>query len=820
MDTKEFLETVITTEVKEDEKAYFCLASGVIDKTDEETRKTWREEFFLWPDSIENIVERISTLDDDRNIYFSPYLFSSRDSNKNSVLPSRTIVADLDDANVLTLPLKPTILVESSPARHQGYWILKEELPLKEHEALSRKLTYSIPRCDRTGWFAGKKVRVPGTMNLKYATGKKFVRVIDVTGFQYNASDLEGLPTLKEMYGNDAEKFEIDEENFEWVGEAQKLDIGPIELLTSIRSSLPSRIIHQYHIPAVDRSIALWALMCAAFRAGLLRDKVFYLAMHSANNKFLDLKYGGIRELAKDVLRAELAVKIKLPDVKSKILEARRMEVKAFEISRYISDIVIEHLKKIGSFIHTIDDNTWFVREDTGRPIIINPRSEQLEVLIDTFFGLNSSEKEYNYTVRSLASHVRDMPVYGQVGALSYYDPETQMFLLHTGRKDVLNVTKNSINQVTNGYNGIIFPWNVNNSAISPNYKALDKTWEDELFEGCFDNLLDLSPNQAKAIIKIWFISVLMREGLVSRPILACFGQPGAGKSMLFRRIYTLMYGKDRSLNAVTKEEDFDYAVVGDPLVVLDNVDTAHKWLPDKLAISAAPSEWTKRKLFTDTDTITLRRQAMIALTAHAPKFGREDVTDRLLLLTFERLQYFQSETHILDRILKMRNVLWGEILKDIQKILNTKVPISGWPQFRVEDFAKFGYWIGTALNCAEDFTEGIEQITRGQKLFVLEEDGILVDALQKMILADSKRDSYPFRTPSQLMGILPAYSNEDEVFTKRYNNAVMLGKKLWTLQNALNEIFDIKFDMNKSKGTRTWRIAPKLEVRLGIHNE
>ena len=805
MELKQFLQTVVTTP-----EGYFCLAFAYSKDTEEETRKTWIEEFFEWPKDLNRIVTRISELGNGVNVYFSPYLFKEQSSLKRNVLPSQTIVADLDEANVLTLPLKPTVLVETSNDRHQGYWVLKEQLALEEHEQISKRLTYSISRCDKTGWFAGKKVRVPGTMNLKYVTGSKFIRIVEDTGLKYTVDEFSNLPTMKELYGKNIDS-DTDIENYDWVEEAKKLDIGPQELLASIRSGLPARVVAQYNIPAPDRSTALWALMTSAFRAGLTKEKVWYLALHCANNKFKDLKFGGTIELAKDVLRAELAVNIKIPDVKGRILEIRKMSVKDFEIHKYISEIVLDTMGKMGSFIHTNDDNCWFIREDTGRPVMLNVRSEHLESLLEIYFGINGSEKLSSYVSRFLTTYAKELPAMGQTATLSYYDEASSVLMLHTGKKHVLRVTKDSIIEVTNGYDGIVFPWNTGNAVISPKYKSIERSWDKELFDGCLDNILGLNPDQSRAILKVWFLSVLLRDALVSRPILACFGQPGAGKSTLFRRIYTLMYGKDRSLNAITKEEDFDYATVKDPLVVMDNVDSSHRWLPDKLAISAAPSEWTKRKLFTDSDVMTLKRQAMLAITAHAPKFGREDVTDRMLLLTFERLQHFLPETPIIERIFRLRNALWGDILKDIQIVMNYPIPTSGWPQFRVEDFAKFGYWIAKALCIDESFSSGLNQIRKEQRIFSLDEDAILVELLFSMMKKPDEQ-RYKSRSPGELWGYLQAISPDPPSFMKRYPNAIALGKKLWTLQDSLKEIFEIEWKFDSKRQTRVWTFREKVE--------
>lgn len=303
METLDFLRSVITTE-----EGWFCLGYAEFQDSD---KVNWTEEFFEWPKQQSNILARINQLSQHTkqfDLYFSPYLFSQASSQKQYVLPTRTIVADLDEANVLTLLIRPTILVETSKDRHQGYWILEDQLSLEEHEQFSKRLTYSIPRCDHSGWFLGKKVRIPNTNNNKYKGGPQFVRVVQSNNVKHHSTVLDNLPTIEALLGEFAKAF--NEDDTTWTTAALNIDIGPQQLLSSIRGIIPARVVAQYNIRADDRSVALWALMLSAFRAGLKREQVFYLAYHSVNNKFKDLRYGGIRELGKDVLRAELEVNI------------------------------------------------------------------------------------------------------------------------------------------------------------------------------------------------------------------------------------------------------------------------------------------------------------------------------------------------------------------------------------------------------------------------------------------------------------------------------------------------------------------------------
>lgn len=785
--TREFLEVVVTGD-----HGYFCFAIG-------NNKTNWQELWFEWPNDIDKIVECATEFAEETNVYFSTYLFKSKSTTKDNVLPTRTIQADLDEADINNLPVPPTVLVQTSPGRHQGYWILTEPTDSDIHEVLSRKLTYAIPLCDHGGWPLGRKVRIANTYNYKYLDGRKPVTVVAYAHRKYEPGHLELLP--------DAPSLAHEEINVSFLDNPTPLDIGPYELLETIKSKIPADVYTQYAISAPDRSLALWKLMCACFRADLTRDQVYWLARESANNKFASLKYNGDRELAKDVLRAEAVVKSGIVDTRDLVEKARKLSGSQHEKRQHILDIVHDMMGIQGRFLRTFDNNSFYIRTDVGRPILMSPRSEYLLSLLDMEFGLNPTEPETKFVATGLCNKVLEFPQVGRTGALSYFDDDNDAMLVHTGHKDVVRVTRGSIQTVTDGAYNLVFPWAHSFEHFKLDYTPLTKPWEEILYGDTADNITNMKREEALATLKVWTMFLFFRSIATSRPILALFGQPGSGKSTTFRKLYAFLYGKNRSLGAVTTPEDFDYATSNDPLVVLDNVDSWERWLPDRLALAAATSDITKRKLYTDFDTVTLTRQSLIAVTAHSPKFGREDVTDRLLILNLKRLEHFRAEGPIIDEVTKLRPQLYGALVHDIQQVLAHPEPHAhDLPQIRVEDFARIGYWIACALNCAPQFKSAVETLRSGQKTFVLEEEYILVDAIKHMIARDIKSNKlYEWRTAGALWTALEVHSDSG-VFKDLYKNSATLAKKVWALYDALKAMFDVEFKYDTVLGQRLWR--------------
>lgn len=796
MELSDFLDIVITSP----EEGFFCFASGGPNVGG------WSERWYRWPAQKQDILDAVERARGTSNVYFSTYLFNSSSSMKSNVLPTRTIQADLDEADISDLPLEPTVLVRTSPGRHQAYWVLKDALPPETHELLSRKLTYAIQKCDHSGWPLGRKIRMPETFNFKYLDGPKPIEVIASSRKTYPVDAFEMLPEASSATETS------DQEHWLENVHTLALDIAPLELLESIRTKgLSAKAYLLYSSPATDRSATLWALMLQAFRCGLDRDAVYWLALHSKNNKFADLRFHGERELAKDVLRAEATVRKSGSDPREVINQSRRLAPASIRKQTILSQVT-QFMRERGSFLHAMDDSLWYVRRDIGRPVLVGESSDYLDALLDVEYGLNKTEVEHNYAAAGLVSYTRNSAINAWKSALSYYDPDNQSLMLHMGRKDVLRVSPSGLDTIIDGAHGVIFPWQSSVEAFT--LGTPDPDWAQSLFglsagRDALHNVIGMTPAQVKALLRVWFLFILFRNIAVSRPLLATFGQPGSGKSTLFKKIYALIYGRHKAIGSVTKEDDFDHAVASDPLVVLDNVDSWKEWLPDRLALSAGTSDITKRKLYTDADTVVLKRQALVGITAHNPRFGREDVADRLLLLTYERLTEFAPEQVIIDNVIAQRSRLWGGIVQDVQKIIITPIPAVG-PQFRVEDFARLGLWISRALGIENEFVSAIGNIRTGQRSFSLDEDRMLVDALTRLTASKGRLER---KTAGQLWGLLEGggVAADPVAFSRTYRSSIALGKKLLNLQDSLKTMFDITWVVDDDLG-KLWTIGPQID--------
>lgn len=808
MEAVHLLRTVVTTP-----EGLFCLstAGNGGDK--------WQDHWYEWPKQESEILSHAAEAALTYNVYFSSHLFGERRASKECVLPTRTIQADLDGADIYTIPVPPTAIIRTSQDRHQAFWVMRDtsgeglQLPNDVLENFSRKMTYSIPECDRTGWPLGKRLRFPNTMNHKYGAPQP-VEILTIGQRKIDPSVLEILPEVNPKF------IEGNIESWVDLPHAASIleDVPPLETILSLQKlgKISAGARTQYSNNARDRSAALWRLMCELFQAGLNREAVYWLAFNSKNNKFLDRKYGGTRDLRKDVIRAEYATVTGTTDIREdirKIMQATNLS-KSEKLEK-AAKLVQQYMQSKGAFINTSEGEAYYVKSDNGRPMPIEAHTKYIAAFMTIELGINSSTELFRYCIAHLKGFTDSMPSEVDVSSLSFFDLESRTLYLHTGKRDIQVITPDSRYIVPNGSGDILFKWSKLSEPFTFGTDPLPdgQTWYDFIYKDALDNVINMSHHQAVAMMAVWTIYTLLRSDL-TRPILAIFGQPGSGKSTMMRMVYRLLYGRTRDLNFITTDSDFNHVTSENPLVVFDNADTWTKWLPDVLATSISNATYETRRLFTNKETVEFRRQAMVAMTAHSPKFIREDVADRLLVLTLARRPHYLDEKKIQARIVGARSALWGQIVLDVQRILKQPIPQdSEVPQFRMQDFATYGLWIARGLGLGDDFVTGLNVLRGSQSNLVVEGDEALIEALDRAIAARTKaKKEATFMSVSEWFSKLVEFSEDEYSFKKVYKNPATLGRKFWTVMEAFKTRFRMEWTLDKRTNARIWLIDTKAD--------
>lgn len=177
-------------------EGYVCLA--YLNRDD----RKMRQRFFKWPQQIEDLLSNID-LESQQLVhaYYGVSLYNTNSNRtKDNVKQCTTIWADLDNTNPATLLVKPSILVQSSPGKLQGLWLLEDPIDPFDAEDIARRISYyhhndGADYC----WDATHILRIPYTPNYKYGDldSAPIVTVLDADRRLYRPSDFSRYPQPK-----------------------------------------------------------------------------------------------------------------------------------------------------------------------------------------------------------------------------------------------------------------------------------------------------------------------------------------------------------------------------------------------------------------------------------------------------------------------------------------------------------------------------------------------------------------------------------------------------------------------------------------------
>lgn len=244
-------------------------------------RKDFREEFYEYPAQLPLILDSINKNSHGYNVYFCPQLFRSKKRVKEEVAETPCAWADLDTCNPELIAVEPSITVESSPGRWQAYWSFDKRVDPDDAEDISRRIAYKHAEdgADRSGWDISQLLRVPLTLNYKYATKNTIdvpvVAILDANRNLYRIGDFANFPQAA---------------GYQYLDIPMPEDVNgidPDDLLQQFRGKINPMIWKLYgEEPIEDWSKPLWNLQMLLFETGMDSSQVFAVARAAKCNKY------------------------------------------------------------------------------------------------------------------------------------------------------------------------------------------------------------------------------------------------------------------------------------------------------------------------------------------------------------------------------------------------------------------------------------------------------------------------------------------------------------------------------------------------------
>lgn len=239
---------------------FFCIST-------KDRKSVWQDHFFKRSEFVK--IQDFLNANADKDLYWCPHGFSKpRRLKKYAEIPN-LLWADLDESDPRKLgDLMPTVAWESSPGRFAAVWVIDQLMT----EELNRRLTYHI-HADHGGWDLTQVLRIPNTINHKYASKPK-------TKLLWMDGPTHQVDTIVRQLPQERKK----SDHFSATSIYKKYE-------KNFGAFVRRQLINGKPVPG-KRSEVFWKLSNELIEAGCSRDEAFELLRVSPWNKFAKRRDG------------------------------------------------------------------------------------------------------------------------------------------------------------------------------------------------------------------------------------------------------------------------------------------------------------------------------------------------------------------------------------------------------------------------------------------------------------------------------------------------------------------------------------------------
>jgi hypothetical protein len=480
-------------------------------------------------------------------------------------------------------------------------------------------------------------------------------------------------------------------------------------------------------------------------------------------------------------------------------------EMKAHERREKVTELIVQDLKSTGQFFKTPERLFYFDRADSPRVLPIEVDSIALGALIQGRYGINKAERrEFEHIISGLENEAYLNGEEVEIHRLAHYDNQSERLYVSRFDGSVHRLDGRQIRLIPNGTDAVFF-WD--NPSWKP-YELIRDAKSIDVFQKLvtssanFGDSGGLTAHEQQWLFSVWCYSQFFGSLHPTKPLLLTCGEKGGGKTLALRKWLKLLFGEGADVTALerSKPDGFVAAVCSLPIAVFDNVDEHVSWLPDHLAQLATGITFRRRKYYTTNQSVEFRPQCFVALTSRTPKFieGRDDVLDRTLILQTERRRIFLPEEVQLAQIAKTRNLLWTELLRNLNRVvaqLKEGGSQSTELSVRMADFARFALTAARADGLEQMARRILETMESRRTEMLLSEEPISI-CLEKWL--QKPENVGRAVTSADLNRELGAIAGRHEI-SWPYKSAHALGQRLSHITTNLEEKFEVQIMRDSS---------------------
>ena len=695
----------------------------------------------------------------------------------------------------LDASLRPSIVVDSGNGYH-AYWLLEEPVELEDPtsgdpevggedpsyvEGLNLGLAHHVGGDHVQD--VTRIMRMPGTWNLKDPDNPRYCALVE-----FEPDRRYPLEAFAHLF--------VQSSSMRQTVKSEDLPVTDTEPPDGLQLNGEATALWHGDLSSVegDRSRALFRLGLVLTAHGLDERSV------AAKLKALDTGLPAYRKyLGNDREYWRIAQKVGNSELRGQVTAAQRAG------GGHGADLAAGTVRRLaivrGRFLHDGEDGYYLA---DGILHLLHRDSDSLAAMLLDRYGVNRASRQFNYVLEALKTEALQGGDRVTPHRYAFYDRDRGALYLGDNAGGLYRIDEQAVARQQNGSDGIMFHPEPNVAPLTVESGGEDGLIDRLIFERAALEDGIVSAEHQRLLFKVWFFGLFFAEEMPTRMLLLLLGEKGSSKTTALNLVGRFLVGPAFSAGSVPRsQDDFDVIMYRNWLVALDNIDEHIPWLKDRLALAATGNTPRKRQLYTDRGEVAAPYRAFTALTSREPKFVRDDVADRMLVLRTRRIEQFQPSQLLYQEIDHARPQLWGEVVPVLQRIVGElrRLESDVGLNFRMADFARVGVAIARALDKEEEFREAMSTVPREQAHLLIEHD-LTAQALIQWARENPERGEV---TAAELYTDL----SRSEGFSHACRNAVSLGQRLRHLQEDLKSAVRIKVLKHSETHAASYVIQP-----------
>ncbi len=372
---------------------------------------------------------------------------------------------------------------------------------------------------------------------------------------------------------------------------------------------------------------------------------------------------------------------------------------------------VIEELirKKILSPFSTPGRNYWVEVKDGEKLKVYSPRDNDflmiLRDLMKQWSGEWFSVGDIQETILRLEHYAFKHPLQRNLANRVAFCPTRGLCYDLDATRGVAYI----INE--RGYEDIKTPSKVflQNSTYAPQVEPDRETGAGDLIELVKKNFRFQS-DADNILFSIYLVTAFFSP-LINVPILVLQGEKGSSKSSILRRIERIVDPKSTDvMGAPRNNADLEIRLHNNYFISLDNLSYISKQTSDLLARAITGGSSSRRRLYSNTEEITLNLQCVISLNGIGLVAREADLLDRSIVFNLSRIPQSEIKT---ERELKesfesdLPKIL-GAVFLCISEVLADDEPVTLQKRTRMADWFEVAVKIGRIFGLKDEETANI----------------------------------------------------------------------------------------------------------------